>query len=161
MAQYTREQFLNYYKFEDEPELVPTYFWRYYKSYEKLLKNVKEDTRKGMRIESAIVKNAHVAPSTVTQWKNAVRREISEGKIDTPLIRLFVSANVGDTLFESFVMDQATQLMEEGDSRMIQFVMKNRLGMKATTKKEVEVSATDDFNFNINITDSKELKKED
>ena len=71
------------------------------------------------------------------------------------MIRLFVKAGVGDAEFESRVLDVANKLMDDGDSSMVQFLMKTRLGYKSTSKKEVEVGTKEDTTFNINIVDSK------
>lgn len=152
---YSKEQFLEYYDFKDEPERVPHYFYKYYKSYENLLENVKNDVRKGMRVKSAIIKNASISKHTAGYWYRDCVKELEDGKTDTPLIRLFVQAGVGDAEFESRVLDVANRLMDEGDSSMVQFLMKTRLGYKSTSKKEVEMSTKEDTTFNINIVDSK------
>ena len=64
----SKEEFLEYYDFQDEPERVPHYFYHHYKSYENLLDDVKRDVSKGMRVKSAIIKNAGISKHTAGYW---------------------------------------------------------------------------------------------
>lgn len=153
MGRYTKEEFLEFYDFEDEPEVVPQYFHHHYKSYENLLKNVKEDIKKGMRCRSAIIKNAGISVPSYYKWQQAFEKEIADGKTDTPLIRLFAMMAAADAHLEADVMDISMDLMKGGDSSMVQFFMKHRLGFKDTSKKEVELSNAMDTPIKFEIVD--------
>ena len=156
MARYTKKAFLEYYKFEDEPERVPTIFFSKQKSYEKLLENVKNDVRTGVELIDAIRLNACVTRAAALQWRAAFVKEIEEGKTDTPLIRLFTNGLKGDAMLYRKVMGLVVSKAEEGNTDAMIYLAKHRLGYNSTKKQEVELSTKDDFSFNINIIDSKD-----
>ena len=154
MAKYTREQFLDYYDFKDEPEKVPNLFIKKYKSYEKLIENVGNDVRRGVKLLDAIRLNAGITNMAVNQWKNAFIKEMEDGKTDTPLIRLFSTGLKSDAVLYRKIMGLVVDKAEEGDTNAMIYLAKHRLGYNSTKKQEVELSTKDDFSFNINITES-------
>lgn len=154
MARFSREEFLEYYDFQDEPELVPAYFHNKYKAYEKLCEEVPKlikDT--GIKVNDALAYfgiNKH----TYYSWKSAYLKELRDGKTDTPLIRLYKACERGDADLKAAVGKIAMEkIYKEGDGETMRFVMKHRLGYNE--KKEVELSTAEDTSFNINIVESK------
>lgn len=156
MARYTKKAFLEYYKFEDEPEKVPTIFFSKQKSYENLLENVHKDVKNGVELIDAIRLNAGVTRTAALQWRQAFIKELEDDKTDTPLIRLFTSGLKGDAKLYRKVMKLVVDKAEEGDTNAMIYLAKHRLGYNSTKKQEVELSTKDDFSFNINIVDSKD-----
>lgn len=143
MAAYKQKKFLEYYEFKDKPEIVPICFYKSYKSYEHILKNVKKDVKKGMRVRSAVIKNARISKYSYYRWLNAAKKEIADGKTDTPLIHLFETAATADACLEEDIVGMGMDIARNGDGSMVQFLLKNRLEFKGTSKKEVEVSTQD------------------
>lgn len=159
MGNYTRERFLEYYKFKDEPEMVPYRFHRYYKSYENLIEKIEENISvRGMPIKAAFQKEG-IGKWTYRDWKKAYEKELEDGKTDTPLIRLFATAEIADAKIHGDISECAINLANEGDTRMVMFLLEHRFGYKKN-KKEVELSNKDNAPLQINIVDMKEESDE-
>lgn len=159
-SNYTRQEFLDYYEFEDEPELLPKIFHKKQNSFVNLIEKVQEDVAIGIKPRDAVMFNAGITQPAYSNWKCAFEKEIEDGKTDTPLIRLFKPIMKADARLYRRVMQSAMRLVDEGDGETTRFMIKNRLGYNATRKKEVEVSANDDFNFNINLVSAKQEKED-
>ena len=155
MGEVTREAFLKYHNFEDDPEMIPQYFIAGRGNYQDLLKDVKEDVRVGVRLTDSIALNCAVGRQQVYMWKRAFLKEIEDGKKDTPLIRLF---NVGlktEAKLYRKVMQMMMDKAEEGDASSIQYLAKHRLDYNSSRKQEVEVSTKDDAPIKFEIVDMK------
>ena len=153
MATYSRKQFLEYYKFKDEPEMIPQYFHSHYKSYEDLILQVKKDVEVGVKLDDAIRLNASVSVQLVRAWRNAFLKEIEDGKTDTPLIRLFTAGLKADAALYRKVMKMAMDKAEQGDVSTIQYLAKHRLGYNSKNKQEVELSSKEDAPVKFVFTD--------
>ena len=161
MSRYSRKEFLEYYGFKDEPELLPMVFHNKYKSYEDLLVDVKRDVELGVKLNDAIRLNAGVSRDAVQKWKSAFSREIEDGKTDTPLIRLFSIGLKADAHLYRKVMGMAMAKAEEGDASTIQYLAKHRLGYNSVQKQEVALSANDEAPVKFVFTDMTPVDKEE
>lgn len=150
---YTEEEFLEYYDFEDEPSFVPRTFYAKQKGYENLIENVKNDVRNGVKINDAIRLNAGVWNTTVSKWKKEFIKEVEDGKVDTPLIRLFKPALKSDAKLYREVMKLTLDKAREGDASTIQYLAKHRLGYNSGNKQEVELSSNEDVPVKFVFTD--------
>ena len=144
MGYYPKKEFLAYYKFKDEPETVPQYFHSGVKLYEKLLKDVEEDVSNGVKIKDSIRLRVGVTREIVNKWNRDFAKELSEGKTDTPLIRLFGIGLRADADYYLKVMKMITKKAEEGDASSMQYLAKHRLGYNSTRKQEVELSSKEE-----------------
>ena len=160
-TRYSQKEFLDYYKFEDEPEFTPQYFHRSYKFYENLLEEVPRAVRNGLKPRDAVMFHAGISQKTYSTWKRGFEKEIEDGKRDTPLCRLFLPIMKADGALYEHVMKNMMALVDEGDGESIRFMVRHRLGYSATNKQEVELSTDEDFSFNINIVDSKKREDDD
>ena len=155
--QYSREHFLRYYDFNDEPELVPKTFYIKKGAFTNLIKEVSEDVKVGVKVDDAIRLNAGVGHSTVHKWKQAFLKELDDGKTDTPLIRLFLPAYKEDAKIYRKVMKMAMEKADEGDASTIQFLVKNRLGY-GRPQTNVNVDNSENNNIQISIAPMKAIE---
>lgn len=157
MGKYSRKQFLEYYGFEDEPELVPYLFHSKRHKYTNLIERVKNDVAIGVKLEDAIRLNAGVSNMMVYNWKKAFLKELEDGKTDTPLIRLFRAGLRSDAQLYRKVMKMAMDKAEEGDASTIQFLAKNRLGY-GRPQTNVNVDNSENNNIQISIAPMKAIE---
>lgn len=160
MGEYTRKEFLEYYDFEDEPEMVPQTFHSKRHLYTNLVKNVEEDVKLGVRIIDAIRLNAGVTMDIVYKWRKAFVKEIEDGKTDTPLIRLFRVGYRSDAGLYRKIMGLALSKAEEGDASIIQYLAKHRLGYNSVKKQEVELSSKEEAPVKFVFKDMTPIEKD-
>ena len=153
MGTYTQKEFLDYYGFKDEPEMVPYLFHRKYKFYENLLENVKKAVSVGVKLNDAIQMEAGIPKDRYYRWRKAYLKEVEDGKTDTPLIRLFSKGIRSDAKLYRKVMGLVMDRAEEGDTTAAIYLAKHRLGYNATKKQEVELSNKDDAPIKFEFVD--------
>ena len=100
------------------------------------------------------------------EWRKAFRKEIADGKTDTPLIRFFTKVYLAEGGLRFDMMDLAQTIAKNGDSSMVQFLIKHRLGYNSSRKQEVELSSNEEapvkFVFtNMTPTENEEAEKEE
>ena len=154
MGDYTRKQFLEYYGFKDEPMIVPQRFHSKRNSYTRLCENIPNLIKEsGVKPIDAFAYYG-IPAWTYYKWREFYKKELKEGKTDTPLIRLFKHCEKGDANLKVAVGKIAMdKIYNDGDAETMRFVMKHRLGYN--NKQEIEVSTPEDTTFNINIIESK------
>ena len=146
---YTRKQFLFTFRFRDEPLAVPNYFLKEEANFSNLCEDVPKYINRGMRITKAF--NAcGVRTPTYNKWVETYNAEIDAGKHDTPLIRLFDKVYDADATLDKTLHDMAMTRIEDGDAKMLHFLMKHRLGYN-TQRTELELSNKGDTPFTVNI----------
>lgn len=126
--------------------------------YDKKLKAVCADIRKGMPIKNAFAHQG-VLGNTYNRWVREARQDWENGFEDTPLLNFMIGAA---KVYEEAHMDLlgvAFDLAKEGDSKMVMFLLKSVYGHNPNKKKEVEVTTSDDTVFNINIIPSEQKKE--
>lgn len=121
----------------------------------KCAKYIKED---GMKVPEAAMLVFGISQSTFYRWKKEALDDFSDGRTGTPLQYVIKELYKADVDSSRKLTRRARQLAldeNEPNIEMLKFLLERRYGYKKQSKKDVEVSTTDDFNFNINITDSK------
>ena len=161
MGMYSRKEFLEYYKFKDEPESVPQIFHHHQNSYTNLVKQVKEDVAVGVKLIDAIRLNAGVTTQLAYKWQRDFIKEVDDGKTDTPLIRLFTTGLKSDAKLYRKVMTMTMKKAEEGDASTIQYLAKHRLGYNSQNKQEIELSSKDEAPIKFVFTDMTPVDKEE
>lgn len=161
MALYTRKDFLKYYDFKDEPNYFPETLLKKRNFFTKLLEDIPKSIKKGTRIQSAFMLYAGISRPTYWKWHREFEKEVSEGKIDTPLIRLFLEAYKADVSLEEELMELGINLAKSGDVKMLQYIMTHRLGFKETNKTEVEISAAEEAPVKFVIGDMTPLENDE
>jgi len=158
MAEFSRKRFLEYYDFQDEPNMVPNYFFKKRYNYTNLIEQVAEDVRVGVKLKDAIRLNAGVTRDLVNKWYREFNKELDEGKTDTPLCRLFLTGIKADADLYRKVMRMTMQKAEEGDGETIRFLAKNRLGYGKPQGTNVNVDNSENNNIQITISDMKAIE---
>ena len=154
---YTRKQFLFTFQFLDKPLVVPNYFLREERNFTDLMENVAKHISRGARIEKAF--NAcGIRTGTYNQWVQDYKREIKAGLNDTPLIRLFTAVYDADANLDIVLHDMAMDRVEDGDEKMLHFLMKHRLGYNVQ-RTEMSLSNQGDTPFTINIVGMTDTNK--
>ena len=126
--------------------------------FQKKLDAVCADVKKGMPIKNAFVHQG-VNPRTYDSWKQMLKEDWEDGFDDTPLMRFMNHVAVAYEDAHSDLLGKAFDLADEGDGQMVMFLLKTLYGHNPNSKKEVELSTTEDTTFNINIVEAK--KKDD
>lgn len=112
----------------------------------------------GVPIADAVSAAFNVSPKRWYYWVKDAEEDIDKGYKNTELIDLVLALTAADIKVHRKFSKRAQDLAlddEEPSVEMLKFLMERRYGYKKTSSKEVEVSTPDDFNFNINITESK------
>ena len=121
----------------------------------KCVEYIKED---GMKVREAAMLVFGISYSTFSRWKKEAIDDLTDGWTGTPLQYVIRELYKADVASGRKLTRRARQLAldeEEPNVEMLKFLLERRHGYRKQSKKDVEVSTTDDFNFNINITDSK------
>ena len=154
---YTRKQFLFTFQFTDEPLVVPTYFLEEERNFTNLCKNVPKYISRGVRISKAF--NAcGIRTPRYDKWVQYYKQEVEAGLKDTPLIRLFTEVYNADANLDLTLHDLAMDRVEDGDEKMLHFLMKHRLGYN-TQRTELSLSNQSDTPFTINIVGMTDTQK--
>ena len=119
----------------------------------KAVKYIQED---GMRINDAVTLVFGVHKRTWDKWRRWALEDYEKGFTGTRLQNVVTQLSQADMEASRFLSRKARDLaLKEDNVEMLKFLLERRHGYKKESKKDVEVSTKDDFNFNINITDSK------
>lgn len=130
------------------------------KKYERVIKHIKE----GMSPEGAVRLVFGIVRSTWFEWKNHAEDDIKAGFTadESNLIKLYEGIAAADMRtrrrLEIKSVEMATD--EEPSIDMLKFLLERRYGYKKKSQQDVEVSTKDDFNFNVNIVESKPIDKD-
>ena len=112
----------------------------------------------GMKVPEALVLAFGVSKSTWYRWKDEALKDWENGFTGTNLQNFVTEICKADMNSGRKLTRRARQIAldeEEPSIDMLKFLLERRHGYRKKSKEEVEVKATDDFNFNINIVDSK------
>ena len=116
---------------------------------------IKDD---GMKIPEAVVLAFGVSKWSWYRWREEALEDINNGYTGTNLITTVRRLSRADAASSRALSRKARDLAlddEDPSEDMLKFLLERRHGYKKESKKEVAVEAKDDFNFNINIVDSK------
>lgn len=130
----------------------------YKKKTKKAVEYIKED---GMKVREAAMLVFGISYSTFSRWKKEALEDLTNGYTGTQLQYVIRELYKADVDSGRKLTRKARELAlddEEPNVEMLKFLLERRHGYRKQSKKDVEVSTADDFNFNINIVDSK--KKE-
>ena len=120
---------------------------------DKVARYVSED---GMKINEALTLVFGVHKRTWDKWRRWALEDYENGFTGTRLQTVVTKLSQADMEAGRFLSRKARDLaLKEDNVEMLKFLLERRHGYKKESKKDVEVSTKDDFNFNINITDSK------
>lgn len=120
---------------------------------DKVARYVSED---GMKINEALTLVFGVHKRTWDKWRRWALEDYENGFTGTRLQEVVTKLSQADMEAGRFLSRKARDLaLKEDNVEMLKFLLERRHGYKKESKKDVEVSTKDDFNFNINITDSK------
>lgn len=136
---------------EDRKPHYP-YFFR--EDYKNKLKAITEDIKKGMPIKNAFIHQG-VNENTFIKWQSFLREDWEDGFEDTPFMNFMRNVAIAYEDAHSDLLGKAFQLADDGDSKMVMFLLKSLYGHNPNSKKEVELSTTEDTTFNINIVEPK------
>lgn len=129
--------------------------------YKKTLKYISE----GMTPRDAVILVFQIPELRWYEWVRKAEDDIANGGTakDSNLIKLIIGiagANLNTKRrLERKTLDLALD-DDEPNVEMIKFLLERRFGYKKKSQKDVEVSTKDDFNFNVNIVESKPVDKD-
>lgn len=120
----------------------------------KACRYIKDD---GMKVNEAVTLVFGVNEKVWFRWRKEALEDIENGFTGTTLQKVVTQLCQADVEAGRLLSRRARDLAlaDESNVEMLKFLLERRHGYKKESKKDVEVSTKDDFNFNINITDSK------
>lgn len=97
---------------------------------------------------------------TYYDWKNHFEEDLSNGIIDSPLVKFMFKLMVQNEKLHKELLDKGKEIALEGNGNpeMIKYLL-GKVYKYDSTKQEVELKTEDDTTFNINIVPSE--KEED
>lgn len=90
-------------------------------------------------------------------WIKYYQSDVEAGydEEDSNLIKLLLGIAKEDLKLHRKLSKKGIDMALDGNSQMLQFLLKTRYGYAERSKSEVELSTEEDTNFNINIVESK------
>lgn len=125
----------------------------YKANLKKAVKYIEED---GLKIHQAVSLAFGITQRTWNIWEKNAIEDLENGFTGTELLDVYFTVLSADANSERKLTRKARELaLDDNNTEMLKFLLERRHGYRKKSKEEVEVKATDDFNFNINIVDSK------
>lgn len=125
--------------------------------YKKNLDKAIDAVKDGLPPKEACMMVYGIAERTWYEWKEHAIEDAENGQENAPLVHLMCKLAKQDIETHKSLVKKGINLAlddENPNVEMLKFMLERRYGYKKQTTNEVEVSAPEDFNFNINITES-------
>ena len=127
----------------------------------KMKAEVLELVHDAVKPKDAVMAIFHVTESAWYDWQDYYVDDLEKGynRSESRLICLLDDLRKKDVTTQRLFTKRMKDLsLKDGNVEATKFMLERRYGFKKESRKAVDVSTSDDFNFNINITNSEDEK---
>ena len=138
----------------------PHYPYMLQKRYKETKDKVIAAVKRGLPPRNAFI-SVGIAGRQYDRWYDMAVEDIEAGFTDTPLIKFMTEVAQANEKIHERLIDKSLDLADEGDTSMIQFLLKTRYGYDTKKKTEVELSGNKKAPVTFQIVDMKPLENDE